>query len=129
MPLPLVTIVGNLTADPDLSFTKNGDALLKMRVAANEAKKDPSGNWIDGRSTFVDVVIWRKLAEDCAATLVKGEKVQVVGRLVQSDYETKDGEKRSRLEVHADTVARPITLGGAGTDRKPASRFVDEEPF
>lgn len=131
MPLPIADLVGNLTNDPELLWTKDQTALAKFRVACNERKKDANGEWTDGRATFVDVVAWSRLAEDVAGTLTKGEKVVVKGRIVQSEWTTEAGEKRTRLEVHADTIARPIALGGgAPPDRKSVSRFVDdEEPF
>lgn len=132
MPLPRIELVGNLTSDPEMTFTGAQAAMTKFRIACNERKKDPTtGEWSDGRATFVDVIAWRNLAEEVAGTLTKGEKVRVEGRLVQSNYETKDGEKRSRLEVHADSIYRPLTLGGgAPPDRGPsASRFADEDPF
>lgn len=104
MALPTITIAGNLTADPDLRYTNSGTGWVKLRVAANERKKNEAGEWIDGDSLFIDAVAWRN-AEMISNRLRKGAKVVIYGTLKSRSYETETGEKRTVFEISADYVA------------------------
>lgn len=98
-----VTIVGNLTRDPELEFLAGGTARLEFGVAANHNWRDASGEW-QQKTSFFDCVVWRKAAEDAARILEKGLGVVVMGRLEQRSWEN-DGQKRSKVEVIVDEVA------------------------
>lgn len=128
MALPSIDATGNLCGDPELRYTNAQVPFVKLRLACNERKKD-GDKWVDGRTTYLDVVAWRDLAEQAANTLVKGEKVRVTGRLTQSEYTTKDGEKRTGYELSADGIYRGLVAVPAQPDRGPASSAFDEEPF
>lgn len=104
MPLPTITIVGNLTSDPELRWTQSGKAVVNFRIACNDRKKDEAGNWVDGDTTFLDVTSWRAPSA-IADTCKKGSKVVVFGTLKQRTYETKDGNSKTVYEVVAEEVA------------------------
>lgn len=109
MPLPTVSLVGNLTGDPELRFTNSGKPLASFSVACNERYKDQAtGEWKDGDTTFINVVAWRN-GQAINDTLGRGSKVMIVGTLKQRNYETKDGQKRQAYEINAETVAQIIT--------------------
>lgn len=116
MPIPTITIVGNLTADPELRYTQAGKAFANLTVAANDRYKDnTTGEWKDGDTTFVRATIWGPLAETVNG-LTKGQKVIAIGRLKQHNYETKDGEKRSSLELDVQEIGaafRPVKQAAA----------------
>jgi len=94
-----ITVTGNLTADPELRFTPAGAPVAQFTVASNERYKDGSGQWADGPTSFVRCNAWRDLAEHCAESLTKGDRVIVTGILRQRDYEAKDGSKRTVWEL------------------------------
>lgn len=103
MPLPVITIIGNLTADPELRATNSGKYVCNLRVAANERKKLDSGEWVDSESIFLDVNCWRN-PEGIHKTLAKGSRVLILGTLRANDYE-KDGVKIKAYRVNADEVS------------------------
>src|SRR5688572_14774476 len=91
-----MTMIGNLTAEPDLRFTPSGAAMLKFTVASTPRILDRTTNeWRDGEPLFMLCTAWRELAENAAESLFKGARVVVSGRLRQSKWETTEGEKRS----------------------------------
>ncbi|MGH3283596.1 MAG: single-stranded DNA-binding protein [Streptosporangiaceae bacterium] len=94
-----VTVIGNLTADPELRFTGSGAAVATFTIASNERYKDSSGQWQDGPVSFVRCNAWRELAEHVAESLAKGDRAIVTGTLRQRNYETTQGEKRTVWEV------------------------------
>lgn len=101
-----ITVCGNLTADPELRFTPNGQAVANFTVASTPRYRDQqSGEWRDGDSLFLRCNVWRQQAENAAESLQRGMRVVVVGRLRQRSYETKEGEKRTVYEVEVDDVA------------------------
>lgn len=105
MSTPSMTIIGNLTADPELRFTPSGVAVADFTVAStNRVKNKNSGEWEDGDSTFVRCTVWEQYAENVAETLLKGMRVVVVGRLRVRQYETKDGAKGTSVECMVDEV-------------------------
>lgn len=120
MPLPQITVIGNLVADASLRMTNSGKAVTKLRIAANERKKTDSGEWIDADVCFLDITVWRN-AEDVSRDFIKGDRVIVVGTLRQRDYSTESGEKRTSYEVNAEHVAR-MTVGS----HKSSSDFVPQ---
>lgn len=98
-----ITVMGNLTADPEMTFTTNGQAKLTFTVAANHVWYDNDGNKQE-KTSFFNVAAWRYLAENSARTLEKGIGVIVNGRLEQRTYEDKEGNNRSYIELVADEV-------------------------
>lgn len=111
-----VTIVGNMTRDAELRYTASGVAVTEFGVAWNS--KDRDGN---ESVSFFDVTCWRELAEHVAESLGKGNRVIVYGRLDQNTWETKDGDKRSKVRVMADDVAPSLRWAIANVERTPRS--------
>ena len=106
-----VLLMGNLTRDPELRFTSSGSALAKIGLAVN--RKYKAGEERKEEVCFVDITVWGKQAENCAEYLSKGRPVFIEGRLQFSSWETDDGQKRSKLEVVANTV-QFLGQGGGG---------------
>ena len=111
-----VTIVGNMTRDAELRYTASGVAVTEFGVAWNS--KDRDGN---ESVSFFDVTCWRELAEHVAESLGNGNRVIVYGRLDQNTWETKDGDKRSKVRVMADDVAPSLRWAIANVERTPRS--------
>jgi single-strand DNA-binding protein len=120
-----ITVVGNLTADPELRFIQSGAAVVNFTVASTPRTLDrASSEWKDGETLFLRCSLWREAAENVAESLTKGMRVIVSGRLVQRSFET-NGEKRTVVELQVDEVgpslryatakvARTQRAGGAG---------------
>jgi len=89
-----ITIVGNLTDDPELRYTPNGAAVVNFSVAVTPRIRDEGGGWKDGDTSFFRVNAWRTLAENTAESLTRGSRVVVVGRLRQRSWETPEGARR-----------------------------------
>jgi single-strand DNA-binding protein len=108
----LPTVVGEFTAvtDPELRFTPSGVAVANFRAAANSRKKTESGEWVDDKSCFLNVTVWKKAAENVAESVVKGTKVTIKGRLETRNYETKEGEKRTSYDLTADEIGVSIAF-------------------
>lgn len=101
----VITVVGNLTADPELRFTPSGAAVANFTVASTPRTFDKNTNeWKDGEALFLRCSVWRQAAENVAESLHKGTAVIVQGRLKQRSYETKEGEKRTVYELDVDEV-------------------------
>jgi len=99
-----VTLVGNVTRDPELRFTPSGQATASFGLAVNRRWQDrQSGEWQEAVS-FFDVVCWREMAENASESLTKGSRVLVSGRLEQRSWDNQEGEKRSKIEVVADEI-------------------------
>ena len=110
----VITLVGNLVADPELRFTPSGAAVAKFRMASTPRYLDKQTNeWKDGESLFLSVNVWRQAAENVAESLQRGMRVIVQGRLKQRSYETKEGEKRTVYEVEADEVGPSLRSASA----------------
>ena len=109
-----VTIVGNMTREPELRYTASGVPVTEFGVAWNS--KDRDGN---ESVSFFDVTCWRDLAEHVAESLGKGMRVIVYGRLDQNTWETKDGDKRSKVRVMAEDVAPSLRWATANVERTP----------
>lgn len=112
-----VTIVGNLTREPELRFTNTGRGMAQFGVAVNRRWQNrQSGEW-EEQVSFFNVTAWGDLGENCAASLQKGSRVIVNGRLEQRSYETQQGEKRSVVEIIADEVGPSLRWARADVTR------------
>jgi len=101
----VVTIVGNLTADPELRFTPSGHAVASFTIASSTRVLDKNTNeWKDGDTMFMRCSVWRQYAENVAESLTRGTRVIATGRLKQRSYETREGEKRQVVELDVDDV-------------------------
>lgn len=153
----VITVVGNLTGDPELRFTPSGAAVANFTVASTPRMLDKATNeWKDGDALFLRCSIWRQAAENVAESLTKGARVIVSGRLRQRSYETKEGEKRTVIELDVDEIGPSLryatakvnktSRGGGGfggsagggqsgpsddpwATPAPAGGFADEPPF
>jgi single-strand DNA-binding protein len=105
MPDNSITIVGNVTRDPELRYTPSGQANLRLGMAVNRRWQNRQTNEWEEQVSFFNVVAWASLAENAGESLAKGTRVIVTGRLEQRSYETNDGEKRQVVEVVADEIA------------------------
>lgn len=145
-----VTIVGNLVDDPELRFTRGGQAMARLRLAHSRRWQNrQSGQW-EEESHFFTVTAWRDLAENAATTLTKGMRIVVTGTLRQRSWETDAGDKRSVVEIQADELgpslrwataevqkvrredrggAAPAPGGGADTSTAAAGGGFDEQPW
>lgn len=152
-----ITLVGNITRDPELRFLPNGTANATFGLAVNRRWQNRQTSEWEEKVSFFNVVCWREMAENAAASLGKGTRVLVTGRLEQRSYETQDGEKRSVVEVIADEIGPSLrwaeaqvtrnerrqgegsgggggdSSGGGGSRAVPNEDFApsynDEEPF
>ncbi len=110
----VITVVGNLTDDPELRFTSSGIAVANFTVASTPRSFDKqSGEWKDGDALFLRCSIWRQAAENVAESLQKGARVVVQGRLKQRSYETREGEKRTVYELDVDEVGPSLRYATA----------------
>jgi len=116
-----VTIVGNLTDDPELRYTPNGAAVCKFRVAVNRRFKDESGQWKDGETSYFTVNVWRTLAENVAESLTRGMRVVVAGRLQWRSWENQEGEKRTTVEIEGVEVGPSLRWATAKVERQSRS--------
>ncbi|MCB1254608.1 MAG: single-stranded DNA-binding protein, partial [Austwickia sp.] len=100
-----ITIIGNLTGDPELRFTPSGAAVANFTVASTPRTFDRQSNeWKDGETLFMRCSVWRDAAENVAESLLRGSRVIVSGRLKSRSYETKEGEKRTVIEMEVDEI-------------------------
>ena len=114
----VITIVGNLTADPELRFTPSGAAVANFTVASTPRTFDRQSNeWKDGDTLFMRCSIWREAAENVAESLTKGTRVIVTGRLVQRSYETREGEKRTVIELDVEEIGPSLKYATAKVNR------------
>ena len=112
-----VTVVGNVTRDPELRFTPSGQAVATFGLAVNRVWTDRQSNERKEAVSFFDVVCWQQMAENASESLAKGSRVIVSGRLEQRSWETQDGEKRSKVEVIADEVGPSLRWATAKVDK------------
>lgn len=118
----VITVIGNLTADPELRFTPSGAAVANFTVASTPRTFDRQSNeWKDGDTLFLRCSIWREAAENVAESLTKGTRVIVQGRLVQRSYETREGEKRTVYEMQVDEVGPSLRYASAKLTRTQRS--------
>jgi single-strand DNA-binding protein len=118
----VITVVGNLTDDPELRFTPSGAAVAKFRVASTPRTLDrQSGEWKDGEPLFLQCNIWRQAAENVAESLHRGARVIVQGRLRQRTYETREGEKRTVMELEVDEIGPSLRYATAKVQKMSRS--------
>ncbi|KQR99612.1 single-stranded DNA-binding protein [Williamsia sp. Leaf354] len=114
----ILTVIGNLTADPELRFTPSGAAVANFTVASTPRMFDRQTNeWKDGEALFMRCSIWREAAENVAESLTKGARVIVSGRLKQRSYETREGEKRTVVELEVEEVGPSLKYATAKVNR------------
>ncbi len=119
-----VVLMGNLTRDLDLRYVGNNTAVTEMGLAVNDKRKSATGEWID-ETTFVDVTLWGRTAEVASEYLSKGSSVLIEGRLKLDSWQTKEGDKRSKLRVVGE---RMVLLGGRGEKGGGGSRSGGGRP-
>jgi single-strand DNA-binding protein len=141
-----VTVIGNLTADPELRFTPSGTAVANFTVASTPRTMDrQSGEWRDGDAMFLRCTLWKQYAENVAESLTRGTRVVVQGRLRQRSYETKEGEKRTVIQLDVDEIGPALryatatinkvtrVTGGAEPSgswaKEPVAAGVGDPPF
>lgn len=118
----VITVVGNLTADPELRFTPSGHAVANFTIASTPRTFDrASGEWKDGQPLFLRASLWREAAENAAETLTKGMRVIAQGRLSVRNYETKDGRTGTSVELDVDEIGPSLRFASAQVTRN-ASR-------
>jgi single-strand DNA-binding protein len=118
----IITVVGNLTADPELRFTPSGAAVANFTVASTPRTFDrQSGEWKDGEALFLRCNIWREAAENVAESLTRGSRVIVTGRLKQRSFETREGEKRTVVEVEVDEIGPSLRYATAKVNKASRS--------
>jgi single-strand DNA-binding protein len=114
----VITVIGNLTADPELRFTASGAAVANFTVASTPRTFDrQSGEWKDGEALFLRCNIWRQAAENTAESLTRGMRVIVSGRLRQRSFETREGEKRTVMEMEVDEVGPSLRYATAKVNK------------
>ena len=134
----IITVVGNLTADPELRYTQSGLPVANFTIASTPRNFDRASNeWKDGEALFLRASVWREFAEHVAGSLTKGMRVIATGRLKQRSYETREGEKRTSIELEVDEIGPSLRYataqvtraasggGGGGQGRQQ----VAEEPW
>ncbi|WP_448608700.1 single-stranded DNA-binding protein [Geodermatophilus sp. URMC 60] len=144
----VITIIGNLTSDPELRWTPSGAAVANFTIASTPRTLDrQTQEWKDGEALFLRCNVWRQAAENVAESLTRGSRVVAQGRLKQRSFETKEGEKRTVVELEVDeigpslryataTVARsarpqdrPGGANGAGDGASGAGRAGSDDPW
>lgn len=120
------TITGNLTREPEIRYTKEGQATTQLGVAVNRRWQDRTTQEWQESTSYFDVVCWRDLAENCALTLTKGMRVVVTGRLEQRSWETEDGGTRSKVEITADDVGPSLQFATADVHRLERRSYGDQ---
>lgn len=119
----VITVVGNLTSDPELRYTQNGLAVANFTIASTPRSFDRASNdWKDGDALFLRASVWREFAEHVAGSLTKGSRVVATGRLKQRSYETKEGEKRTSIELEVDEIGPSLRYATAQITRTSSSR-------
>jgi len=141
----IITVVGNLTADPELRYTQNGLAVANFTIASTPRTFDRQANeWKDGEALFLRASVWREFAEHVSQSLTKGSRVIAQGRLKQRSFETQQGEKRTVIELEVDEIGPSLryataqvtrSQGGGGGGRgqfgggQPQQSAVADEPW
>ncbi|GAB3603281.1 single-stranded DNA-binding protein [Microbacterium aureliae] len=134
----IITVVGNLTADPELRYTQNGLPVANFTIASTPRNFDRQANeWKDGEALFLRASVWREFAEHVAGSLTKGMRVVATGRLKQRSYQDREGNNRTAIELEVDEIGPSLRYataqvtraagGGGGAPRQQAQ--VSEEPW
>lgn len=122
-----VTVIGNVTRDPELRFTPTGSAIATFGLAVNRRWQNRQTNEWEEAVSFFDVVCWKELAENVTESITKGTRLIVTGRLDQRTWDTQDGEKRSKVEIVADEVGPSLRWASATVTRNER-READSPP-
>ncbi|POH69386.1 single-stranded DNA-binding protein [Cryobacterium zongtaii] len=134
----VITVVGNLTSDPELRYTQNGLAVANFTIASTPRNFDrATSEWKDGDALFLRASVWREFAEHVAGSLTKGSRVIASGRLKQRSYETKEGEKRTSMELEIDEIGPSLRYATASITRAQSAAArggapaapVNDEPW
>lgn len=120
----VITIVGNLTADPELRTTRNGGTVANFSIAATPRVFDKQSNqWIDGDALFLRCSAWRDLATHCAQSLAKGMRVIAQGRLQQRSYQAQDGSNRTVIELQVDEIGPSLKYATAQVQKMQSGGY------
>jgi single-strand DNA-binding protein len=126
---PVVTIIGNLTSDPELRFIATGDAVANFTVASTPRTLDrKSGEWKDGETLFLRCNLWRQPGENAAESLSRGNRVIVQGRLKMRTFETKEGEKRTVTELDVDEIGPSLRYATATVTKVARGSIPQQQP-
>lgn len=120
----LITVAGNAVDRPELRFTSSGTPVANLRIASTERRQD-NDQWTDGPTTYLTVTVWQAMAENTAESVHKGDRLLIHGRLVQHDYQTRNGDKRTTYELHADEIAVSLRHAICRSARFEPSRLPD----
>lgn len=123
-----ITLIGNLTREPEIRYTREGQATTTLGVAVNRRWQDRSTKQWEESVSFFDVVCWRELAENAALSLVKGMRVVVTGRLEHRSWETEEGDHRSKVEVVADDLGPSLRFATAEVQRTERRGAEADQP-
>jgi single-strand DNA-binding protein len=126
MTITSTTIVGNLTRDPEIRYTRDGQATTSLSVAVNRRWQDRTTKEWEESTSFFDVVCWRDLAENVALSLTKGARVVVTGRLEQRSWESDEGDKRSKVEIVADEIGASLRFATVDIHKVQRPATADE---
>ena len=119
----IITVVGNLTADPELRYTQSGLAVANFTIASTPRTFDRQANeWKDGDALFLRASVWREFAEHVAGSLTKGSRVIASGQLKQRSYETAEGEKRTAIELEIHEIGPSLKYATASVTRAQSTR-------
>ena len=115
-----ITVVGNVTGDPELRFTPSGAAVANFTVAHTPRRKQ-GDQWVDGETTFLRCSVWREAAENVSESIQRGTRVIASGRLTSRSYETKEGEKRTVMELEVDEIGPSLRYATAKVNKTQRS--------
>lgn len=124
----MVTLIGNLTKDPEIRFTRDGQAVTTIGLAISHRWQNRQNNSWEEDTSFVDIVCWREMAENVAASMPKGCRVIVVGRLEQRSWENEEGEKRYKIEVIAEEIGPSLKWAKAQVSKAQKQDNLDDNP-
>jgi len=140
----IITVVGNLTADPELRYTQNGLPVANFTIASTPRNFDRQANeWKDGEALFLRASVWREFAEHVAGSLTKGSRVIATGRLKQRSYQDREGNNRTAIELEVDEIGPSLRYAtaqvtraasgggnfGGGQQSRPQQQVQQEEPW
>lgn len=125
----IITVIGNLTSDPELRYTQNGLAVANFTIASTPRNFDRASNdWKDGDALFMRCSVWREFAEQVSGSLSKGARVIATGRLVQRSYETDKGEKRTSIELQVEEIGPSLKYATAQVTRVSKTGSPGQSP-
>lgn len=126
---PTITLVGNLTADPELRYTPNGAAVANFTIASTPRTYNKQrGEYVDGETLFMRCSLWGDIAEHAAQSLTRGQQAIVQGRLISRSFETKQGERRTVTEVQADNIGVSLRFGTTTFTKSQPGQRAQNQP-